>query len=245
MLQAFWNNIRLWVWVTWMNHHLLLIGDDMRSARHLVEALISRGYSVVAASKFEFLSDHGLADGFDLIMIDHSEPRLNAMEICADLRRRDADTPVLVLAARDQLQQRLAIFRAGADDYLVKPIDMDELQVRIEALLRRLNRNTKPEIFSYEFGGRCVDFRQSELVRNGSKVGLSEREARLLRYFVQNRGKIISRSALLQHVWGYSRAPLTRTVDVHVLRLRHKIEDNPSNPRFIVTVPGFGYRFDG
>ena len=245
MLQAFSNNIRLWVWVTWMNHHLLLIGDDMRSARHLIEALISRGYSVVAASKFEFLSDQELADGFDLIMIDHSEPRLNAMEICADLRRRDVDTPVVVLAARDQLQQRVAIFRAGADDYLVKPIDMDELQVRIEALLRRLNRNANPEIFSYEFSGRCVDFRQSELVRNGSKIGLSEREARLLRYFVQNRGKTISRSALLQHVWGYSHASLTRTVDVHVLRLRHKIEDNPRDPRFIVTVPGFGYRFDG
>jgi two-component system alkaline phosphatase synthesis response regulator PhoP len=90
-----------------------------------------------------------------------------------------------------------------------------------------------------------VDFHRSELFRNGSSIELSEREARLLRYFVENRGKTISRDALLEHVWGYRRAPLTRTVDVHILRLRHKIEDNPKEPRFIVTVPGFGYRFDG
>ena len=117
--------------------------------------------------------------------------------------------------------------------------------MRIESLLIRSVRKKKQEICSYEFAGRRVDFSQSELVRHGSTVGLSEREARLLRYFVQNRGKTISRSALLQHVWGYRRAPSTRTVDVHILRLRHKIEDNPRDPQFIVTVPGFGYRFDG
>jgi two-component system alkaline phosphatase synthesis response regulator PhoP len=167
------------------------------------------------------------------------------MDICAELRQRDIDAPIVVLAARDQLQHRVAIFKAGADDCLIKPIDLEELQVRIEALLIRSGRNKKPEIFSYEFGGWRVDFRQSQLIRNGSTIELSEREARLLRYFVHNRGKTISRSALLQHVWGYRRGPLTRTVDVHILRLRHKIEDNPRDPRFIVTVPGFGYRFDG
>ena len=90
-----------------------------------------------------------------------------------------------------------------------------------------------------------MDFRRLSFTRDGVKVELSEREIRLLRYFVENRGKIISRTALLRDVWGYRLAPLTRTVDVHVLRLRNKIEDNPREPRFIVTVPGFGYRFDG
>jgi len=123
--------------------------------------------------------------------------------------------------------------------------NLDELQARIESLLIRSERRKKPEIVNYEFGGRRVDFRRSRLSRNGTTVSLSEREARLLRYFVENRGKTISRTALLQHVWGYRQAPLTRTVDVHILRLRHKIEDDPKAPRFIVTVPGFGYRFDG
>jgi DNA-binding response OmpR family regulator len=228
-----------------MDHHLLLISDDAYSIRHVTEALQGQGYMVARASKFEFVTDPDFADNFDLILIDHSEPQINALDICAELRQRDIEAPIVVLAARDQIQNRVAVFKAGADDCLFKPVDLDELQVRIESLLIRSVRNKKQEISSYEFAGRCVDFRHSELVCNGSKIGLSEREARLLRYFVQNRGKTISRSALLQHVWGYRRAPLTRTVDVHILRLRHKIEDNPRNPRFIITVPGFGYRFDG
>lgn len=227
-----------------MDHHLLLIRDDLRSFRHVTEALRGRGYTVATASKFEFVTDPGLADAFDLIVIDHFEPRINAMDICAELRQRDIEAPIVVLAARDQ-QQRVAIFRAGADDCLIKPVDLDELQVRIESLLARSLRHKKQEISSYKFAGRRVDFGRSQLVHNGSKIGLSEREARLLRYFVENRGKTISRGALLQHVWGYRRAPSTRTVDVHILRLRHKIEDNPKDPQFIVTVPGFGYRFDG
>jgi two-component system alkaline phosphatase synthesis response regulator PhoP len=228
-----------------MEHHLLLIRDDVYSMSQVTEALRSQGYTVATATKFEFITDPGLADDFDLIVIDHSEHRINAMDICAELRQRDIEAPIVVLAARDQVQHRVAIFRAGADDCLIKPVDIDELQVRVESLLIRSIRKKKQEIFSYEFAGRRVDFGQSELVRHGARVGLSEREARLLRYFVENRGKTISRSALLQHVWGYRRAPTTRTVDVHILRLRHKIEDNPKDPRFIVTVPGFGYRFDG
>jgi two-component system, OmpR family, alkaline phosphatase synthesis response regulator PhoP len=228
-----------------MDQHLLLIKDDVSSIRHIAEALRGQGYTVVTASKFEFEAEPGLADSFDLIVIDHSEPRLNAMEICMELRLRNVDAPIVVLAARNHIDHRVAIFKAGADDYLVKPVDVDELQLRIEALLIRSSRGKKPEISAYEFGGRLFDFQRSSIVLNGSTVDLSERESQLLRFFVQNRGKTVSRGALLQHVWGYRHSPLTRTVDVHVLRLRHKIEDDPSDPRFIITVPGFGYRFEG
>jgi two-component system alkaline phosphatase synthesis response regulator PhoP len=228
-----------------MDHQLLVIREDVRSVRHLIRALEGQGYSVVSASRFEFGTDPGLAECFDLIVVDHCEPRLNAMDICAELRQRNIEAPVVVLAGREQLQQRVAIFRAGADDYLIKPFDLDELQARIESLLIRSERSKKPQIVNYEFGGRRVDFLRSRVARNGHVIDLSEREARLLRYLVENRGKTISRTALLQHVWGYRQAPLTRTVDVHILRLRHKIEEDPKAPRFIVTVPGFGYRFDG
>jgi two-component system alkaline phosphatase synthesis response regulator PhoP len=228
-----------------MDPHLLLIRDDSYPLTNVTTALRDRGYTIIGSSKFDFAADPGLAETFDLILIDHFEPRLNAMQICTELRQRNVEAPVVVLTARDQLQDRVAIFKAGADDYLVKPFDLDELDVRIQALLIRSSRTKKPEITSYEFGGRRVDFLRSELTRNGSRIELSEREMRLLRYFVQNRGKTISRGALLQHVWGYRHVSLTRTVDVHILRLRHKIEDNPKNPQFIVTVPGFGYRFDG
>ena len=228
-----------------MEHHLLLIRDDAVSIRPLKEALKDRGYTVAAASHIEIDSDPGLAESFDLIVIDHSKPRTNAMEICAELRRQNIEAPVVVLTSADQTQDRLAIFKAGADDYLIKPINADELQVRVEALLLRSIRNKKQELSFYEFGGMRVDFGRSSLQRNGATITLSEREARLLRYFIENRGKTISRSALLQRVWGYRQAPLTRTVDVHILRLRHKVERDPREPQFIVTVPGFGYRFDG
>ena len=228
-----------------MNHHLLVIKDDTYPARRITDVLRDRGYTVVTASNFDFFVDPGLADNFDLVLIDHSESVSNAIDICEELRQRHVEVPVVVMAVRNGVQDRLATFKAGADDYLVKPVDFDELQARIEALLARSVRRRKTEVLSYEFGGMHVDFRRGEIVRNGSTIELSERESRLLRFFVENRGRIVSRSALLQHVWGYRRAPLTRTVDVHILRLRHKIEDDPKDPQFIVTVHGLGYRFDG
>jgi len=228
-----------------MDHELLFIRDDIRTSRYIADALQGRGYRVATASRLEFSADPALADSFDLIVIDHSEPRLNAMDMCSELRQRHVDVPLVVLAHREQVPRRVEIFNSGADDYLIKPIDPEDLSARIEALLIRWGRNKKPEIISHRFGKWRVDFRRPALTRNGSRVELSEREIRLLQYFVENRGKTISRNALLRHVWGYRQAPLTRTVDVHVLRLRNKIEENPREPRFIVTVPGFGYRFDG
>jgi two-component system alkaline phosphatase synthesis response regulator PhoP len=97
----------------------------------------------------------------------------------------------------------------------------------------------------FRFGGMRVNFQKSEIIRDGSRVPLSERESRLLQFLVMNRGTAVSRDTLLEHVWGYRRAPVTRTVDVTILRLRQKIENNPADPRFIITVPGVGYRFNG
>lgn len=228
-----------------MDQNLLLIRDDAGSMRHVTDALQAHGYSVATRSNSEYSLDPAFAGEFDLILIDHSEPEVNALDICAGLRQREVEAPVIVFAPPNPVQQRVAIFKAGADDYLLKPVDLDELRARVERLLEGVVRIRKSDVISYEFGPFRVDFRESELARNGSVIELSERESRLLRYFIENRGKTISRNALLLHVWGYNSAPLTRTVDVHILRLRHKIEDDPKRPRFIVTVPGFGYRFDG
>ena len=227
-----------------MDHHLLAIEARGSNERSVTDLLRGWGYRVATASSDSDAIETGLADSADLIVINHSEPRINAMQICTELRCRNLRSPVIVLAGRE-VPDRVDIFKAGADDYVLKPIDCEELQVRIRALLLRSCRRRKPDISRYEFGGICVDFRESEVIRNGSKVELSQREVRLLRHFIENRGRVISRVALLRHVWGYRETPLTRTVDVHILRLRQKIEHDPKAPRFIVTVHGFGYRFDG
>jgi DNA-binding response OmpR family regulator len=227
-----------------MGNHLLAIEDRRSTDRSVADLLREWGYGVATASNNTDAIEIGLADNIDLIIINHSEPQINAIQICAELRSRNLRSPVIVLAGRE-VRDRVAIFKAGADDYVLKPIDSDELQVRIQALLLRAGHRKKPGISHYEFGGMYVDFRESELIRNGAKIELSQRENRLLRHFIENRGKVISRVALLRHVWGYRDAPLTRTVDVHVVRLRQKIEADPKAPRFIVTVHGFGYRFDG
>jgi two-component system, OmpR family, alkaline phosphatase synthesis response regulator PhoP len=229
-----------------MGHCLLTIENDRTGhERRVSEVLEESGHTVATTSDSVAAADAALAAHVELIIVHHSQPVIRAIDVCAELRRRNVHLPVIVLGARHDFPDRIAIFKAGADDYLPKPVDFEELQVRIEALLLRFARNRNYDVLSYEFGGMRVNFGQAELVRNGSTTGLSERESRLLRYFVENRGKTLSRNALLQHVWGYREAPLTRTVDVHILRLRQKIEENPKAPRYIVTVHGFGYRFDG
>ena len=107
------------------------------------------------------------------------------------------------------------------------------------------SRNEATQLSTYRFGGVRVNFRKSEVTRDGSRVSLSERENRLLQFLVINRGTTVSRDTLLEYVWGYPRPPLTRTVDVTILRLRQKVESDPGNPQFIITVPGLGYRFNG
>src|SRR5215467_11759635 len=227
-----------------MGNHLLAVEDHRSADRSLVDLLREWGYGVATVSSNADAIEIGLRNNIDLIIINHCEPHINAMQICTELRGRNLRFPVIVLAGRE-IPDRVSFFKAGADDCVLKPIDYDDLQVRIQALLLRNTHRKKLGIARYEFGGMSVDFRQSKLMRNGTAIDLSQTESRLLRHFVENPGKVLSRVALLRHVWGYRDVPLTRTVDVHVLRLRQKIEADPKSPEFIITVHGFGYRFDG
>jgi two-component system alkaline phosphatase synthesis response regulator PhoP len=138
--------------------------------------------------------------------------------------------------------------KLGADDYLVKPFEMDELLARIEALIRRVSTQAAAAMATgdtYRFGDIHVDFRKAEVTKADQAVELSAREFKLLKYFVEHRGAALSRDELLNEVWGYNAMPSTRTVDVHVAWLRQKIEDNPRHPQFILTVHGLGYKFAG
>jgi two-component system alkaline phosphatase synthesis response regulator PhoP len=170
---------------------------------------------------------------------------MNGLDVCRDLRQRGVTTPVLMLTARSQVVDRVLGLKIGADDYLTKPFEMIELLARIEVLLRRARApHARPE-GTYGFGDVLVDFRRAEVYRNAALLDLSALEFKLLTYFIEHRGALLTRGELLEKVWGYDAMPQTRTVDVHVSTLRQKLEANPSKPEFILTVHRLGYRFVG
>jgi two-component system alkaline phosphatase synthesis response regulator PhoP len=222
---------------------ILLIEDEAGLVRTLKDLLARRGYSV----ETRMTGEEGLAlaveEEFDLILLDVMLPGIDGFEVCRRIRRAKIRIPILMLTARGQISDKVLGFEGGADDYVTKPFDPDELLARIGALLRRASFSKTDDLRSFEFDGKRVDFVKSQLIRDGKAIDLSERESRLLRYFIEHKGEIITRETLLQEVWGYQAVPLTRTVDVHIVWLRQKIEEDPRNPRHVLTVHGQGYRF--
>ena len=224
---------------------VLLVEDETALARTLGDMLLAEGYRVEAHEDGQRALDAASDGTHDLILLDVMLPSMNGFEVSRSLRRRGVDTPILMLTARDELEDKVGGLRSGADDYLTKPFEAEELLARIEALLRRAARDIVPQLGSYEFGGIRADFARNQLVREGQTIALPEQESRLLRYLVEHRRQVVSRETLLREVWDYKAVPLTRTVDVHVAWLRQKVEVDPKSPRFIVTVRGRGYRFEG
>jgi len=227
-----------------MNHaRILLVEDEPNLRRTLTDLLRSDGYLVESSGDGVEGQELATKNPFDLIILDVMLPSRDGFEVCRRLRENGVNAPILMLTARNELNNKVQGFKAGSDDYLTKPFETPELEARIEALLRRASRGARNQLKSYDFDGIHVDFARSELTKNGKSTALGEREARLLRYLIERKGAILSRDELLQEVWGYKSIPLTRTVDVHIAWLRQKIEDDPKNPRHIVTVHGQGYRF--
>ena len=222
---------------------ILLVEDEPALVRVLTDLLSRRGYEVVSRVTGEAGLEIAKAQEFDLIILDVMLPGIDGFEVCQKLRRLGIRVPILMLTARGETLDKVTGFEGGADDYVTKPYDPDELLARISALIRRASLSGASELRTFEFDGKKVDFVRSQLIRDGKATELSEREARLLRYFVEHKGEIVTRETLLQEVWGYQSIPFTRTVDVHIVWLRQKIEEDPKNPRYILTVHGQGYRF--
>jgi two-component system alkaline phosphatase synthesis response regulator PhoP len=179
----------------------------------------------------------------DLLILDVMLPGKDGFEIASHVRRQGVQTPILMLTARGEVTDKVVGLDLGADDYLTKPFEFIELMARIGALLRRSERGSaRAAMNTLEFGDVCVDFRSAEATRAGEPVQLSAKELELLRYLGQNPGAVLSRDELLDSVWGYDAMPTTRTVDVHIARLRQKLEADPAAPEFILTVRGWGYK---
>jgi len=222
---------------------ILSVEDETNLRRTLSDLLKSDGYTVESSGDGLEAQNLALSQAYDLIILDVMLPSRNGFDICRHLRKSGVNTPILMLTARSELNNKVQGLKSGGDDYLTKPFETPELQARVEALLRRAAAGPRAEIKNYDFDGIHVDFTTARVTKNGKAITLGERECRLLRYLVERKGIVLSRDELLQEVWGYKSVPLTRTVDVHIAWLRQKIEDDPKNPQYIVTVHGQGYRF--
>jgi two-component system, OmpR family, alkaline phosphatase synthesis response regulator PhoP len=227
------------------HRRVLIIEDERVLARTLRDMLMAAGYEVDTREDGRLGFEAATAGAYDLILLDVMLPSMDGFEVAETLRRKGVATPILMLTARDDLDDKVSGLKSGADDYLTKPFEVDELMARIEALLRRTSPKAGGELRQFDFGGMRADFINNRLIRKDKTVDLPDQESRLLRYFAEHRGEVVSRETLLKEVWDYKAVPFTRTVDVHVSWLRQKIEADPKDPRFIVTVHGRGYRFEG
>jgi len=221
---------------------ILLVEDEPGLVLTLRDRLVREGYAVETTTDGESGLARAAGEAFDLVLLDVMLPKLGGFDVLKELRKRNVETPVIMLTARGQVVDKVVGLKLGADDYVTKPFEMVELLARVEAKLRRAPATPHPAE-GYQFGGIRVDFRRAEVVKEGAPLELSAREFQLLKYFIEHRGATLTRDELLNEVWGYNAMPSTRTVDVHVAWLRQKIEPNPRHPQFILTVHGMGYKF--
>lgn len=223
---------------------ILIIEDDKAILMALKDDLEFEGYEVSAAYDGKEGLRLAISQEFQLIVLDILLPELNGFEVCKKLREAKINTPILMLtAARTDEMDKVLGFELGADDYVTKPVGSRELAARVKAILRRARQEDEPgEI--YEFGDISVNFKSHEVLKAGKEVSLTALEFKLLKFFIAHKGEVVTRDALLDEAWGDAIVS-PRTIDPHIVHLRKKIENNPSQPEYIISVRGVGYKFNG
>ncbi len=226
-----------------MSLRILLVEDEPGLVLTITDLLSAEGYDVEAAGDGEKGLAKAASGNFDLLVLDVMLPRKTGFEVCRELRQKGIDTAILMLTAKTQVVDRVVGLKLGADDYLTKPFDPAELVARVEALLRRVQKENRIPVRTFQFDNIEVDFERAEVRKKGQPVNLAAKELQLLRYLVDHRDRVVPREEILQRVWEYSSEVSSRTIDVHVAWLRQKLEDNPQSPKYIQTIRGKGYRF--
>ena len=222
---------------------LLIIEDEAPMRTALADLLASEGYRVLAAADGESGLRRALDEKPDLILLDIMMPKLDGFTLCAELRRLGHTMPILMLTAKGQIDDRVTGLDAGADDYLVKPFSSEELLARVRALLRRVERKSKAPA-KLKLGEIEIDLARQTAIRGKKQIHLTAKEFSMLRLLAEAEGEPVTREKFLDVVWGYAAFPTTRTVDNHIASLRAKIEKNPDDPRWLMTVHGVGYRLE-
>ena len=221
---------------------ILVVEDEPGIALGLKNELTVEGYAVEVVTDGQAAVERARGGGFALILLDLMLPKKDGYTVCRELRQAGNRTPILMLTAKALEAEKVLGLELGADDYVTKPFSSLELRARVRALLRRATGEAS-EI--YHFGDVEVDFTRAEVRRGGSPVETTPLELKLLSTFVQRRGRILTREQLLDDVWRPDSSPTDRAIDNHIMNLRRKIEPDPQQPRYLVSVRGLGYRFDG
>lgn len=220
---------------------ILVVEDDPAVQRALKRLFEAEEFAVEIKSDGKSGLDAFRAAAPSAVILDLRLPEMSGSEVCREIKKKAPALPVIVLSAKSDVTDKVLLLELGADDYVTKPFSPRELLARLQAALRRTARAEVGDIFT--FGNISVDFAKMEIVRDGHAVAMTAHEFKLLKFLVQNAGRVIPRSELLNEVWGYQNYPSTRTVDNHIWKLRLKLESEPDNPVHFLTVHGAGYKF--
>jgi DNA-binding response OmpR family regulator len=224
---------------------ILLVEDEENLAHGLEYNLTAEGYFVTLARDGKEALKYFDENEFDLIVLDIMLPYFNGFEIAKHVREKHPQMPILMLTARTQVEDRVKGLELGADDYLTKPFHLKELLLRIKGMLKRKNWYQKVVIENpiYKFGNNEINFENLKCVKGKKDFQLTSYEAMIMKYLIENKDKVVTRKELLENVWNMNPDIETRTVDNFIVRLRKHFEDDPSDPKFIVSVRSAGYLF--
>ena len=221
---------------------VLIVEDEPDMILGLKDNFEFEGYEVITAPDGMAGLERARALKPDLVILDIMLPKLSGLEVCKTLRGEGFESPIIMLTARGQEIDKVVGLELGADDYVTKPFSIRELLARVRAILRR-TEGKKKRLERYRFADIDLDFEVYRAKKGSEPLDLSPREFELLRYLIERKGETVSRDRLLEDVWGYESYPSTRTVDTHIAKLRAKIGDSGSEPRYILTIHGSGYKF--
>src|SRR5271169_556672 len=223
---------------------ILIVEDEPNMVSGLRDNFEYEGFQVITALDGEEGLERALKDSPDLVVLDVMMPRMSGLDVCKQLKAKRPSIPIIMLTARGQEVDKVVGLELGADDYVTKPFSIRELLARVKAILRRTAAIPKNQD-QHAFGDVEVDLHRRRVLRSGKALDISSTEFELLKYFICHSGEALTRDRLLEEVWGYENYPSTRTVDTHLVRLRQKLEPDPEQPQYFLTVHGTGYRFVG